>query len=150
MHVAARAEIAAIGQEDDSFDVLGVGQRAKRVAEFGVGFECERIFPVGPVELNHRDGAVHAPKEIHRFQGGHCGHASPSQSLRNDFSLADKCSASRMEMLPRSSSTQRSCAAAISANAAWPLRVSLMKDVRRSPSRCERTTMPSETSRSTM
>ena len=71
-------------------------------------------------------------------------HASPSQSLLKDFSFADSCSASRAETPPSSSSIQLSCAAAMSANAARPLRVRLTKEVRRSPLRCERATKPSD------
>src|SRR5580700_9756234 len=132
-------------------DVVGRSEVAKRIAQLGVGLEGERILALRPVELDEGDGAIHAPEKMCGLKRRHLfGHASPSQSLRNDFSLADICSASRTESPPSNSSTQLSCAAAMSANKAWPLRVRLMNEVRRSPLRCARATSPSETRRSTM
>src|ERR1700685_1998743 len=131
-------------------DVVGRSEVAKRIAQFGVGLEGERILALRPVELDDGDVAVHAPEKMCGPKRRHFGHASPSQSLRNDFSLADICSASRTESPPSNSSTQLSCAAAMLANKAWPLRVRLMNEVRRSPLRCARATSPSETRRSTM
>ena len=37
VHVAARAEIAAVGGDHDRLHVVGVGQRAEGVAQLGVG-----------------------------------------------------------------------------------------------------------------
>src|SRR6516162_1879761 len=130
--------------------VVGRGERAERVAQLGVRLERQRVLALRPVELNGGDGTVHPPEKVLGLERRHLRHASPSQSLRNALSLAESCSASRIETPPSSSSTQRSWAAAMSANAVRPLRVRLMNEVRRSPLRWARTTKPSDTSRSTM
>src|SRR5208282_4224783 len=59
------------------------------------GVEGEGILAVRPVQLDAGESTVHAPEKMRGMPGGHCGHASPSQSLLNDFNFADICSASR-------------------------------------------------------
>ncbi len=43
VHIAAGAEIAAVGQEHDGVDIVGVGQGAEGVAQLGIGLEGQRI-----------------------------------------------------------------------------------------------------------
>ena len=52
--IAAGTEIAAVRQKGDGFDIVGINKIAEGVAQFGVGFERERIFAVGPVQFVER------------------------------------------------------------------------------------------------
>src|SRR5690606_798039 len=136
--------------EDEGVDVVGIGERAERVAKLRVAFEGQRVLALGPVELDHGDAALRAPEEMLRLQAGHAGQCSPSQLLRKARSMPDSRRASSSPTEPRSSAIHPSCARAMRSNAAMPCSVSRTIEARRSPSRLARTTRPSATRRSTM
>ena len=66
--VAARAEIVAGAGQHDRAYVGGMAKIAEEVAQFGIAFECQRIFLVRPVERDRRHAAVLArrPTEMAR------------------------------------------------------------------------------------
>ncbi len=60
-HVATGAKVSAIGGEHHGLDVVGIGQGTERVAQLGIGFECEWILPLRPIELDDGHRTFHAP-----------------------------------------------------------------------------------------
>src|SRR5262249_50344188 len=130
--------------------VIGVAQLAKHIAQLGVGIESERILALRTVKLHAGDLALDPPEEMLGLQGRHLCHSRSSQLLRKTLSIEVSRWASPLETPASSSSTQRSWAAAIFLNEAWPVRVSRTIEVRRSPLRRARCTSPSVTRRSMM
>jgi hypothetical protein len=53
MHVAARTEIFSRAGQDNHFHIVRLSHYAKKIAQFGVRLECQRIFSLGSVQ---RDG----------------------------------------------------------------------------------------------
>ena len=58
MHVAAGAEIAAGAGDDDGAAIVGVGEAAEEIAQFGVALERQRVFALGAVERDGRDAIL--------------------------------------------------------------------------------------------
>ena len=79
--VAAGAEVAAVRQEYHGLHVFGVGHRAEGVAQFRIGFERQRILPLGTGELDDGDVIFHPPQEVRGLERGHRCHVSLSHSL---------------------------------------------------------------------
>ena len=96
MDIAARAEIAAIGGEDDDIDIAGVDQSAEHVAQFGITVEGQRILAIGPVKTDSGDAVLHVPKEVLRLEAGEFGHDS---SLRIRLRMPVSVSMSSSERL---------------------------------------------------
>ncbi len=69
MHVAAGTEIAAGAGDDDRLDVLGIGQAAKQVAQFGIGLERQRIFTFRPIQGQCCHAVLHREAEMGRTVG---------------------------------------------------------------------------------
>jgi hypothetical protein len=69
VHVAAGAEIAALAAQHHGLDVVGIGQIAEQVAQFGVGLEGQRVLAFGTVEADQRHAAFHAIAEVARLVG---------------------------------------------------------------------------------
>ena len=136
VHVAAGAEIAAVRAEHHRLDVVGVGKGTERVAQFGIGFEGDRVLALRPVQGDERDLAVDAPVEMLRLEilhghgrlPLHCGCGRP------DRQAAGSCPPLRATSKSDSNpSTQSSCAVAMAANSAAPFGVSRTTMARRSP-----------------
>jgi hypothetical protein len=69
VHVAAGAEVAALPAQYHGLDVVGIGQIAEQVAQFGVGVEGQRVLAFGTVERDQCHAAFHAIAEVPRLVG---------------------------------------------------------------------------------
>ena len=139
-------KLPPFGRKGDSVDVVGINEIAKSVAQFSIRIEGQRILRSGLLSLI----AATAPSTRHRKCEGlkPCIDVMLRPPSRSGTISALRTSARhsrRNEMPLKSSSIQRSLAAAIAAKAARPRRVSVINEVRRSPLRRERATKPSAT-----
>ncbi len=57
-HIATAAKVAACAGDDDGFDVCGVLQVAKQVAQLGVGVKSQRVFALWAVQGDRSDAAL--------------------------------------------------------------------------------------------
>src|SRR5581483_8995361 len=82
LHVPAGAEVALVRAEHHRLHVIGGGERAECVAQFGVGFEGDRVLALGPRQLDERDLAVEPPVEMLRLEVFHAHARAPPLRMR--------------------------------------------------------------------
>src|SRR4051812_24428590 len=144
VHIAARAEVASgAGYHNAFYFLWGL---TKKIAQFSVRLECQRILLLRPVERDDAHLAFGAPLEMLGLPHDR----TPTVCCLTFARSFRSSSCSRRERPARSSTTQPSCARAISANARSPARVRRMRKARRSAGSSSRSTRPSFSSWSTI
>ena len=127
-------KLPPLEREHDRLDVVGVDERAERIAQLGVGLEGQRVLALRPRQADDGDAALALPAEMLRLEiGRDHRRLPPLRGARRGSRVAARAacrpgrragrSASPTSALlkpPSSSSTQLSCAAAIAANSAAP------------------------------
>ena len=62
-------KLPPFGSEDHDVDVVGIDERAERVAQLGVALERQRVLALRPVQPDRGDLAVDVPQEVLRLEG---------------------------------------------------------------------------------